>query len=48
MHSANQAKEAHKPTAVSDYPEQISDTTTALAAAKVIANLLHISISGLF
>ena len=31
MHS----NEGHGPSAVSDYPEQISDTTVTLAAAKV-------------
>jgi hypothetical protein len=37
MHSVDPAKEAKKPTSTSDYPDQLSDTTVALAAAKVLA-----------
>ncbi|EIE22736.1 PEBP-like protein [Coccomyxa subellipsoidea C-169] len=40
MHSVDPAKEARKPTATSDYPDQLSDTTVALAAAKVIPDVV--------
>ena len=35
MHHSDPTKEAHKPSAVSDYPEEVSDVTVALSAAKV-------------
>ena len=44
MHPAHPAKEAKKPTSTSDYPDQLSDTTVALAAAKVyFAFLMKVS-----
>ena len=41
MHPLDPAKEARKPSATSHYPDQISDTTAALAAAKVISASLR-------
>lgn len=34
MHASDPAKEAAKPSATSDYPERLSDSTIALATAK--------------